>query len=910
MKKVRLHLFVLVGFAAVMCTTLPGLFNNAISDWRFSQITRPSTGKVVLVAIDPRSIESVGVWPWPRRLHAQLIDKLQAAGATDIAFDVDFSSASTPEGDAAFAAALAGAGGSVILPSFSQRGRGKDADHVHINQPLRQFQDSSWQALVNVTPDADSRVRHYPLGETLAAQFLPSMAALLAGRLDHSTSNFAIDYGIDAASVPVISYIDVLNDDAAALAAIRDKKVIVGGTAIELGDRFSVPRYRVLSGPMLQVLAAESLLQNRSIRSTSWVASLIWVAALALLMLLIWKRWSAGRRVLFLAGLAAGCEAVALLVQARSPVLLDTSPVLIIIALYALACALDEIDLRGLMRAVAERRFRSIAMSIGDGLVCVDDSRTITFWNPAAAAIFGIPASDLIGQSIERLFNGDALFSVSETLSPEALLSATARTIEVDAVRKSGEVFPLEMCISSWKGADGTQYGAVLRDITERRREEQRIRYLAEFDTITGLANRNALLARLRDLIGRRAEGAALICIAIDNLAQIVDLWGAEQGDAVLRAFTTRLGYVAGGTELIAHLGNGEFAVIIRGNAAAGSDEAMAAQWTALENEPLRLAGREQKISLSFGAIRIHDQHRSADEVFAAAHLALYRAKSLLAHRFVLYSEQIREEIESRAALEIELKRAIMAGEFELFYQPQHRLSDGKLVGAEALIRWRHRERGLVPPFSFMPVVHSSSLAREVADWVLATACAQARRWELAGHCLRIAVNLSPVQFVGSDLAEQVSHILAAEQLAPALLELELTEDILVEDMAAVVKIVSAIRAQGVRVVFDDFGTGFASLSYLRGLPVDGLKLDRTFVSGMRTSSADTSIVGSMISLGGQLEMTVIAEGIEDGATAELLRRMGCEEGQGYYFGKPLPVSDFEQLPGMADAAALSDQAG
>jgi EAL domain-containing protein (putative c-di-GMP-specific phosphodiesterase class I) len=244
--------------------------------------------------------------------------------------------------------------------------------------------------------------------------------------------------------------------------------------------------------------------------------------------------------------------------------------------------------------------------------------------------------------------------------------------------------------------------------------------------------------------------------------------------------------------------------------------------------------------------------------------------------------------------LEAELVRAAERKEFELFYQPQVRLADGGLIGAEALIRWHHPVRGLVSPAEFMPVVNTSSISDRIAEWVLETACRQARVWEQAGRDVRVSVNLSPSQLRSGDLASSVAEILDITGLTPALLELEVTEDILLLDEERVLDIFRRIQELGVRVVFDDFGTGYASLSYLKKFPLDGLKIDRSFVIELRADSDDAAIVGSTIGLSRQLGLSLIAEGIETRATADLLMSMGCEQGQGYFFGRPMPAQAFE----------------
>ena len=252
------------------------------------------------------------------------------------------------------------------------------------------------------------------------------------------------------------------------------------------------------------------------------------------------------------------------------------------------------------------------------------------------------------------------------------------------------------------------------------------------------------------------------------------------------------------------------------------------------------------------------------------------------------------EELESRLTLEAELAHAVERNEFELFYQPQVRLADGGLIGAEALIRWRHPVRGLVSPAEFMPVVNTSSISERIAGWVLETACRQARIWEQAGHSVRVGINLSPSQLQSGDLAASVAEMLKVTGLTPSLLELELTEDILLLDELRVLDTFLRIQELGVRVVFDDFGTGYASLTYLKKFPLDGLKIDRSFVLELRADSDDAAIVSSTVGLSKKLGLSVIAEGIENRATADLLVSMGCEEGQGYFFGRPMPAQAFE----------------
>jgi diguanylate cyclase (GGDEF)-like protein/PAS domain S-box-containing protein len=912
-KKYRPHLFVVCTLAIVALSGLQVGLQNALTDLNFAWTSRHASGDVVVVAIDSRSIERIGVWPWPRRLHAELLGKLESAGVRDIVFDVDFSSPSDPAADQAFAEALAAAGGSVVLPTFKQSGgSGKNATSIHINRPLKEFVDHAWSAVVNVTVERDGLVRRYPFGEKLDGEFLPSMGAVLAGQYATKREPFLIDYGIRTTSIPIVSYVDVLRDDEGTLKKLRDRKIIVGGTALELGDRFSVPNGAVVTGPLLQALAAESILGNRVLRPSSDLVTLGGLGVIALIMLLSWRRLSAGRRVMLLLGMAAAIEAIAMLAQAKLPLVLDTSLFLTAIAAYLTAIALDEIDFRGLLSRIAERRFQRIAMSLGDGLVCADANHLITVWNPGAAAIFGYRREEMIGRPFDAVCAGsdDAAsppFSIGD-VPHQALQLPGGKLMELRGRRKDGEVFPLEACFSGWQGTDGFQYGAILRDISVRKREAERIRYLAEYDSLTGLANRNTLHARLSVMISQaRTEPGeiGLLVLGLDKFQQINDMLGQACGDLVLRAVSERLNAEVGEAGLVARLSGDEFAIAINGAEVTPAITALSERIQFAFDTPLSAGSRQHRVKVSIGIAVFPRDARTADELLGNGHLAMHRAKTTRRGGHLKFERTIRDELEARLTLDAELARAVERSEFELFYQPQVSLPDAGLIGAEALIRWRHPIRGLVPPAEFMPVVNASSISDAIATWVMKTACTQARIWEQAGHSVRVGVNLSPSQLQSGDLTKSVEEILEITGLTPSLLELEVTEDILVGDAQRALEIFLAIQDLGVRIVFDDFGTGYASLSYLKKFPLDGLKIDRSFVMEMHADSDDAAIVGSTIGLSKQLGLTVIAEGIENRATADLLASMGCREGQGYYFGRPMPAAEFEQKF-LLDAATSS----
>ena len=498
---------------------------------------------------------------------------------------------------------------------------------------------------------------------------------------------------------------------------------------------------------------------------------MIGVGILALAMMLSWRHLAAGRRVAALAATALGVEAFAWLLQAAYPLALDTSLFHVAAAVYIAATALDEIDIRDLLGRVAESRFQRIAMSLGDGLICTDSNYLITVWNPGAAAIFGYRPEEVIGRPFDSICARDAGAAAPSFSIRDVTELPPGTLVEFDGRRRDGEALPIEASFSHWRGTEGQlEYGALLRDISVRKREAERIRYLAEHDSLTALANRNKLQTTLDGLIGWAGKSrsvVALLVLGIDRFHQINDMLGHATGDLVLRAVAERLKQEIGSAGMVARLAGDEFAVAIAGADAGESVTELARRIELAFQAPLLTEAGQHSVKISIGAAVFPEGGRTSDELLSNAHLAFYRAKAARSGGCVVFEGSIRDEIEARVTLEAELALAVERGEFELFYQPQVHLSNGGLIGAEALIRWRHPARGLISPAEFISVVNTSSVSERIAAWVLETACRQARAWEQAGHPLRVGVNLSPSQLHSGDLADSVAAVLRLTGLRP-----------------------------------------------------------------------------------------------------------------------------------------------
>jgi len=908
----RPHLCVLVLVALTFVTGLHAPLRNALTALRFAWVQRDASGGVVLVAIDPPSLKEIGVWPWPRTLHAKLIDRLEAAGAAEIAFDIDFSSPSTPDADRALEEALARADGSVLLPAFQQVTRGEAGGvSLHVTRPLPQFARHSWAAAINVEPDADGIVRRYPFGQWLGDEFVPSAAALLAGRYERGDPTI-IDFGIRAATVPVVSYVDVLDGKPAALSLLAGKKVIVGATALELGDRFNVPTGRILTGALLQAIATETILQNRTLRSSPALLTMAELAILALVLVALWRRFSTAVRVGLLLAIAIAAEVSAMVAQGWAPLVIDTSLMHVAVIGYLIAILIDEIDFRGMLARIAESRFERIATSIGDGLVCVNRSGTVTVWNAAASAMFGYRADEMIGRPVAPLIASEPWDRlVGSEFVPQTVGATGGKLMELVGRRKTGEMFPLEASFSTWRGTDGINYGLVVRDISQRKQEQDRIWQLATYDSLTGIANRNTLYEHLEETLGVAEPGVevALMILDLDKFKDVNDTLGHACGDDVLKEVGVRLTRLVGPEGgLIARLGGDEFAIVLADSfVQAVAENLSLAILNSFRESDFIIGAHRFKLGCSIGVALFPRDCDQVEELLGNADIAMYRAKSGGAGRHVFYDPAIRSEVEERLSLMHDLEGASDRDEFELFYQPQIRLLDGKIVGAEALLRWRHPVRGLIMPGEFLPVLQGSSVVEQAARWVMKSACEQGRVWQQRGQDIRVSVNLFPSQFNAGDLAAEVAGILQETGLPPQFLELEVTENILLADDERAREIFSAIRKLGVGIALDDFGTGYASLSYLKKFPLTRVKIDQSFVRELEPQTTDAAIVEATVRLSKLLGLVVTAEGIEHRPILALLKTMGCEEGQGYYFGAPMPADQFERTF-LAEKAVSTQQ--
>jgi diguanylate cyclase len=442
------------------------------------------------------------------------------------------------------------------------------------------------------------------------------------------------------------------------------------------------------------------------------------------------------------------------------------------------------------------------------------------------------------------------------------------------------------------------------------RSREQELIYRAAHDSLTGLANRYGLHQRIEQSLGRGADDAplAVLSLDLDHFKDVNDTLGHEAGDELLCAASRRLKSCAPAGALVARPGGDEFVMLMPGADAAAA-VTMARLAIAALGRPFTLRGIEQRLGASVG-IAMHPQHgRTREELLRCADIALFAAKAAGRAQHTLFTPDLDRAARERVQLQAELRRALEHDEFVVHYQPRVRPGDGRILSAEALVRWQHPERGLLYPGAFIDVAESSGLIDEIGRWVLEAACAQAAAWRREGMPLdRISVNLSTRQLGSGDLMGYVREALARSGLPAQALELEVTESLLMGDPGEACTQLAEMRRWGVTIALDDFGTGYSSMSILRQLPIDVMKIDRSFVIGLGSDDGAMAVTRAIVALARSLRLHLVAEGIETEAQAEVLRSMGCDELQGYLFSRPVPAGQFEQLPGLRLDPAVCNQ--
>lgn len=743
--------FLLAALLATFSSVLPAerLLQNA----RDFVHAKPASQQIHLVEIDAKSLQELDRWPWPRSYHAQLVDQLNKAGVDQIVFDIDFSSRSTSSEDAAFADALARAGGKVVLPTFRQAANtsGKSADIEIL--PTDKLRPHVFLGAVNVRPDNYGQVNSYPYGMITAGRPRPSIGVLLADADGRVGSDFKIDQSIEIATIPRHSFSDIIAGRVD-LTALKGKKVIIGATAIEMGDRYATKRFGVIPGVVIQALAAETLIADTALTNAGPWPLLFGVGLFLLLMTAIFRQHGTHTRI-YTGILACAVISIALLTEQQRLIYLEAAPALFMIIAF-----------------VAARHVVGLNYSL-----------------------------------------------------------RTERTVDSD----------------------------------------------------TGLPNLNAWQQQ-----STGPQITTVISAELHNFDEILSTLGKAEIAQFVTAVADRLAFAAGDIKLY-RVGRKQFCWSADETPRLMIESTLESA-SRLFNAPIFIGGRHVRATISFGV-----SVDSLDDPTALLNKAILAAKKAgeTGARTVWHDDILAQETDQSLFILSEFEEALVTGQISVVYQPKFSLSANRVTGAEALSRWRHPVKGAISPSTFVPVLEQEGLMEAFTLFVLNQVTAEVKRWNACGSELTCSLNISATLLADQSFVDRAIDIILQSEVPADQLTIELTESAALLSLGEAVSALNRFRKLGARLSIDDYGTGQSTLSYLKEFAADEIKIDQQFVKTIATDESNRIMVASTIALAKALNMTVVAEGVEDKDAMAQLRALGCDAVQGWFIGKPLGKDAF-----------------
>jgi diguanylate cyclase (GGDEF)-like protein/PAS domain S-box-containing protein len=617
-----------------------------------------------------------------------------------------------------------------------------------------------------------------------------------------------------------------------------------------------------------------------------------WLATFVLTLAIVSHHFTAMGAVTVLPDPRIVTNALSLSPTSLSLIVAGVATIILGMSLVASMSARQSQDKLGQQRVLLDTALENISQ----GLAMFDADGRVTLCNERYARMTGVPYAAVHGQSLLELFKlrkaagnfPDDPQEIFARILADVRLGKSA--IRIMHTRKGRSIRVIEEPLT------GGGWVATLEDITAWREAQEKLAYLAHHDPLTSLPNRTKFREDLEQTLRRvnRDGRVAVLCLDLDHFKEINDSLGHPIGDDLLKDVASRLRTSVREGDTVARLGGDEFAIVQAGtDLQASESSSLAERLVEIVGAPYVIQGHQLNIGVSIGIAFAPNDGEDPDQLLKNADMALYRAKEDGRGTYRFFEPGMDARAHARRLLEIDLRAALMRGEFEVHYQPIHDLNTDQITAFEALIRWKHPLRGMISPMDFIPLAEETGLITQLGDWILRKACMDAAAWSRE---VRVAVNLSPVQFKNSNLVQSVISALASSGLTPERLELEITETVLLQDSEATLAALHKLRSFGVKISMDDFGTGYSSLSYLRSFPFDKIKIDRSFVHELATREDSMAIVRAVTGLGKSLGISIVAEGVETTEQLGLLRTEGCTEVQGFLFSRPRPAQEVEAM--------------
>ncbi|MBV1932501.1 MAG: EAL domain-containing protein [Porticoccaceae bacterium] len=849
---------------------------------------------LILIEVDSQSLKQLALWPWPRSYHAKILQHLKSADVSKVFFDIDFSVASNPEEDIAFAQALGTyPPGTVLLPTFLQYTSNQADRQLSLTQPLAIFAEHAIAVSVSLRPDTDGLVRRIKLFDRFADIDLFTAPSLLSEHDLYDTDLMLIDFSIDPSSFIRISYADVYIGNYPPQ-FFAGKKVIVGATALELSDQIPVPNYLSIAGPIIQAMAYQTLSEGK-LKPLGRLSVILVLGFMQLIIMLFLRNisWRIGLFLLVL--VATGFILISSQLYAQR-ILLDTAPLIVMPLLSFLILQFARIDRQafnlirqGLRLSKQEALMSNVVENTSEGILTLETNGLIKSINSAGLKMFGYTS---------RLDQGSTADSLIPDLSGKNLLNGNIfdGLVREDMGRTlAGDLFPIEFTMNKLQLNDEQLYTLFVRDITERKARQIELTYQATHDSLTGLLNRAALKEQLQLAVSahhEKRQSAALLFVDLDRFKEINDTLGHGVGDQILQELGLRLKVLESDSVTVARIGGDEFAILTTDNSSIYIEKLISSLFELIE-KPFAAESISLQVNASVGVALLPTHTTSEEELMMFADVAMYQAK-VQRLNYLVYDASLNSNTLRNLAISSQLNLAVEAEEFVLFYQPKVDINSGEVICLEALVRWVHPTLGMVSPDDFINVAERSGMIKPLTLYTMKQAMIKCQRLRAQGHEVLMAVNLSAFLLQDVSLVADLAGFMEELSVNPQWLEFEITESAIVADPEHAIGVLKELRDLGLRLSIDDFGTGYASLAYLKQLPVHELKLDKLFIQDLLDNKGDQIIVRSTIELAHSLSLTVVAEGVESEEICNFLREADCDMIQGYWISRPLASGKLE----------------
>ena len=885
-------------------------WDNLFYDLESTAISNPVDENIVIVAIDDASLEKLGRWPWSRAIHARLIDQLTIAGVTGIAMDILFMEPDLahPKNDQLLASAIR-RNGNIVMPVLTSI----EDDHFVISKPLAEISDAAAQlAHVNMHFDTQGIVRQVDLQIKLNEdQFLPAMSLALSRLLPKhidppnltEQDRILISFAGPPGQFQHISYADVLLYEDVQK-ELKGKVVLIGMTAAGLGSRIATPVSKsqlLMSGIEFQANAFSTLRSGHIIRTLQWPLYTLISLFLIAIPIILFRFFRPSHALLLALGFSIMTAFCSIFLLGKLFLWFSPLPILLCLILSYPLWSWQRLEQLKHSLFKEHEKASATLVAIAEAVITTDQRDCIEFMNPAAEKLLASP----LAEAKYKPFSDVCQFinqTDASSLEGRSLTNEKQQEITRVIRNKIGEEYAVHISSSPMYDENKQPVGVVyaLNDLTEILNIHRKISFIASHDTLTGLPNRILLHDRLEQAIimaKREKLNFAILFIDLDGFKKINDAMGHASGDLLLQEVAVRLRNWIRKSDTISRWGGDEFIILLK-NLASPSDAAdIATKIIHSLASSFLINGQEVFVSSSIGISLFPDDGKQANILLEKSDTAMYNVKENGRNNFCFYSQKLENQAKERLVMETDLRKALKLDEFEMYYQPQIDLISNQMIGAEALIRWNHPEKGLVSPDDFIPLAEEIGLIIPIGEWIIQNVCLQLKLWKKQGFPpIKVAINLSAHQFAQKNLVSLITREIKKNNLAPEFIQVEITESMMIKDISRVIEILDELKSAGISIAVDDFGTGYSSLEYLKRFPIDKLKIDKSFIDNVLHDTDDASIVQAVIALGHNMNMQIIAEGVENEGQARFLQERNCEFGQGYFYSKPLSAEKMEPL--------------